>query len=63
MLVFGLHWTPEEIEFHTDGNNKDELASESQGKQAKSSFLHPCPFIQAATRRCDPYLGEFSCFE
>jgi hypothetical protein len=33
-------------------------AGQSEGKQAKSSFLLPGPFIWTDTRRCSPGLGR-----
>lgn len=55
LLVFSLHWAPGEM---GSNNSKEmpsgrigELASESEGKQAKGKgFLLPCPFMGAAPK-------------
>lgn len=47
LKVFNLHWDPEEAGSNT---SEDDLANESEDKQAKNkSFTLSCPLMWAAT--------------
>lgn len=50
LLIFIPAWNPEEGGFNVCGgipqDRTDELATETEGKQAKSIFFLPCPFCR-----------------
>lgn len=61
LLVFSLCWDPKEVDSNTSGGMLQQWnrwTREKESKQAKDkSFLLPCPFVPAPTRRRGPDLA------